>query len=566
MIAALTTVAAVAPAVAQTPPRQIAPPTREEITQPAPSPPTGRTRLQIEGGIEHAPCPLADPAYKDIRLTISRATFHNLKGVSREELARSYATLLGVNRPVATICDIRDAAATYLRRKGYLAAIQVPVQKIDNGEVAFEVLYARVVAVRVRGDAGRNEKLIAAYLNKLTRDEVFNSFAAERYLLLTRDLPGYDVKLSLRPAGTALGELYGDVTVVRRPVEADFNVQDLGARSTGRWGGQLRAQINGPLGIGDRTTIGIYSTSDFKEQQILQLGEDVHLGGEGFALGGHFTYAWTHPDVDVPNANVRARTLFANAEASYPFIRSQFANLRGSAGFDFVDQTVRLNTIPLTRDRIRVAYLRLDGDIADRRAGLSPRWRQAYSLEFRQGLDIFSPTEGFVPGGVSPSRADADAEGTLIRLTGVSEFRLAPNVTVSIAPRAQYSWNSLLSFEQYSAGNFTVGRGYDPGTLIGDSGLGGTAEIRLDRVNPFKDRPIGLQPFLFVDQAWVWNKDNPGVSDELTSVGGGVRAVYAQRFRLDMTLAVPTRRAGLQTERGDVRFLVSLTTRLVGAR
>jgi len=562
------TLAAATPAIAQTTPSQVAaPPTREEITRPtAPTEQAPRSRLQIEGGIERAPCPLADPAYKDIRLTISKATFHNLKGVSPEELAKSYAPLLGADSPVASICDIRDAAATYLRRKGYLAAIQVPVQKVDNGEVTFEVLYARVVAIRIRGDAGRNEKLIASYLNKLTRDEVFNSFAAERYLLLTRDLPGYDVKLSLRPAGTTMGELYGDVTVTRRPVEADISIQNLAARSTGRWGGQVRAQLNGPLGIGDRTSIGIYSTADFKEQQILQLGEDMHLGSEGFSLGGHFTYAWTHPDLTIANADVKARTLFANIEAGYPFIRNQLLNLRGSAGVDFVNQRVSLNTIPLTHDRLTVAYLRLDGDVTDRRSGALPRWRQTYSIELRQGLNIFNPTEGFVPGGVSPSRADGDAEGTLIRLSGLSEYRVVPNVTFSIAPRAQYAFTPLLSFEEYSAGNFTVGRGYDPGTLIGDSGLGGSAEIRIDRLAPFKDKPVALQPFLFVDQAWIWNKDQPGVTQKLTSVGGGLRASYAQRVRLDVTVAVPTRRAGLQTERGATRFLVSLTTRLAGAR
>ena len=58
-------------------------------------------------------------------------------------------------------------------------------------------------------------------------------------------------------------------------------------------------------------------------------------------------------------------------------------------------------------------------------------------IELRQGLNIFNPTEGFAPGGVSPSRADGNAEGTLIRLSGLSEYRIVPNVTFSIAPRAQ---------------------------------------------------------------------------------------------------------------------------------
>jgi hypothetical protein len=45
-------------------------------------------------------------------------------------------------------------------------------------------------------------------------------------------------------------------------------------------------------------------------------------------------------------------------------------------------------------------------------------------------------------------------------------------------------------------------------------------------------------------------------------VGGGVRTSFANRMRLDLMLAVPTKRAGLQAERGDTRILMSLTTRL----
>ena len=48
----------------------------------------------------------------------------------------------------------------------------------------------------------------------------------------------------------------------------------------------------------------------------------------------------------------------------------------------------------------------------------------------------------------------------------------------------------------------------------------------------------------------------------LASVGGGVRGTYGDRAQLDVLLAVPLNRAGLQTERADPRILVSLTTKL----
>jgi hemolysin activation/secretion protein len=545
----------------------VAPPTREEITPPPAAPAPG-ARVRVEGGIERAPCPLDDPAYANVRVTVTEAVFNNLKGVSPQELLPAYRGLLGQERPISVVCEIRDAAATVLRNRGYLAAVQVPTQKIEGGQVRFEVLYARLAAVRVRGDAAGAEGLIGAYLEPLTKQEVFNRIEAERYLLLVRDLPGYEVRLTLRPAGTGPGELVGDVTVVRTPNVVDLNVQNLAGRDTGIWGGQLRAQFFGLTGMGDRTSVALYTTADFEEQQILQLAHDFRVGGEGLTLGARFNYAWTSPTIRNAVGNrldIDARTLFANAEASYPFLRTQAGNVRGAFGLDFVNQRVSFAGTPLNRDRLRVAYLRLDADSVDVAIGQVPGWRVAGSMELRQGLDIFDASNpGFRPAvAVEQSRPTGDPTGTVFRFSGLAETQLRPNLTISVSPRAQYGFDRLLSFEQFSAGNYTVGRGYEPGTLIGDSGVGFATELRVNQWAPFKGADVSLQPFVFVDSAWVWTRDRFRQPEKLASVGGGVRAGLFNRARLDMTLAVPTRRAGLQTERGDIRFLVSLTTKLL---
>ena len=137
------------------------------------------------------------------------------------------------------LCEIRDAAATILRNKGYLAAVQVPTQRIETGVVRMETLFARITTVRARGQTGGAEAKLAGYLSKLTEDEIFDRNRAERYLLLARDLPGYNVQLTLKPAGTGPGELIGEVSVIRRAFSLDATVQNLAARQTGRWGGQL---------------------------------------------------------------------------------------------------------------------------------------------------------------------------------------------------------------------------------------------------------------------------------------------------------------------------------------
>ncbi len=87
--------------------------------------------------------------------------------------------------------------------------------------------------------------------------------------------------------------------------------------------------------------------------------------------------------------------------------------------------------------------------------------------------------------------------------------------------------------------------------------------MRINRIVPFRTVDLFVQPFAFVDQAWVWNKNVSGDPDTLTSVGGGLRMSFANRMRLDAMVAVPTKRAGFQRERGDPRFLLSFTTRLL---
>jgi len=565
-------------AAAQAPPQPPVAPTREEVERPPPERvDLPRAQLTVEGGVERAPCALDRPEYRDIRFTLTDVLFDDLRGLPPEALRPAYAPYVGQEHPVAIICEIRDRAATILREAGYVAAVEVPEQRIADGTVRFQVLMARLVGLRVRGDAGRAERLIAAYLEPLTRQEVFNRYDAERALLLAGDLPGYNVRLALRSAGAARGEVIGEVIVLRTPALVDFTVQNYGSRELGRWGGLLRGQLFGLTGLGDRTTLALFSTADFEEQQTVQLTHDFRVGSSGLAVGGQLTYSWASPDLGDPAIDIESRTLFATLEASYPFVRRQDRTLRGWLGLDYVDQDVDFNELPFSRDRLRVAFARLTYDaVALPAAGsgftlAEPAWRLSALAELRQGLDLLGASEGcgagladcLVPGVVGPTRLEGDPTATVLRGALHGELRPAPLVTVAVAARAQYSESPLFSFEEYSAGNYTIGRGYDPGVILGDSGVGFSAELRYGRLVPRTADEFAFEPFVFVDQAWVWNEDVllAAGNDEVTSIGGGVRAAWGDRMRLEVMLAVPLDRTALQPDR-DPRLLVSLTTRL----
>jgi hemolysin activation/secretion protein len=554
----------------------ILPPTREDVRRPEAPPPLRAPRLEVEGGIERAPCALGSADFASVRLTLRDVQFEGLRGLTAEQMTSAYAPYVGSDQPISVVCEIRDRAATILRNAGYIAAVQVPEQRIAGGVVHFRVLMAHLTQVRVRGDAAGAERVIAGYLNKLTEQPVFNRYDAERYLLLASDLPGYNVRLTLRPAGTVPGDVIGDVIVQRTSAYADFNVQNAGSKELGRWGGLLRGQLFGLTGLGDRTTLSLFSTSDFKEQQTVQLGHDFHVGPEGLSVSGVFTYAWAKPDI--ADARIKANTLLGTLEVGYPFVRRQAESVRGSIGMDFVNQDVTLAGADLTRDRLRVGFARLGFDTASMdfsRSGYSlaePRWRFSSLVELRQGLDILNASEDcgptgadcIGPGKVPPSRGEGRAAATVFRYTAYGELRPVPKLTLALGARAQYAWKPLLSFEEFSAGNYTVGRGYDPGSLLGDRGFGTQAEIRFGSRVPASARSAAIEGYAFWDHAFVRNRDRlveVEGSQHLNSIGGGARVGF-DRFALDATLAVPLTHVGILDRKPDPRLLISLTTRL----
>ncbi|MEQ1510117.1 MAG: ShlB/FhaC/HecB family hemolysin secretion/activation protein [Sphingopyxis sp.] len=562
-----------APAVAQSAP------TREEILREPMGNAQSDTALEIEtdDGIERAPCPLANPEFANLRFTLREVRFNNAGAIDLASIDPAWRDLIGTEIPIAAICDIRDRAATMLRRQGYLAAVRVPVQRIENGIVSLDILAARLSAIQIRGDAGASERQLARYLAKLEGQPLFNVGEAERYLLLANSLPGTSARLTLRP-GSVPGDVIGEITVDHTPILLDANVQNYGGRAVGRFGGIVRARFNGLTGLGDETTLAVYSTADVDEQQVVQAGHEFRVGGEGVTIGTNVTYAWTHPTIP-GGIDFKTNALVWTSQVRVPTMLRQSRSLWLGLGFDWIDQDVFALGTLLSRDNIRVAWLNMDGIWTDPAAftgrdGYSPaepRWSAQINAQIRQGMQIFgasrpcgpSGSACFGPGASPISRVEADTSATVIRAEAELAWRPIPTVALILSPRGQYSNHPLLSYEEFSAGNFTVGRGYDPGILTGDSGAGISAEIRVGTLIPRSRTSLALQPFGFFDAAWVWNKDTAfaGISPQhLTSAGGGIRLVFGDRARLDVTVAEPLRRVGIPPSRSATRALISFTT------
>ncbi len=556
--------------------------TREEIQRDLldPSLQAQGEAVAVDSAQARPSCPLAGPEFADLKFTFTGAIFSGLDAIDGGIVAPAYAGLSGTELSVAAICDIRDRASDILSDAGYLAVVRVPVQEIDDGRVDFDVVLARMTAVQIRGDAGKSAGALQGYVDRLTQEPVFNVNQAERYLLLARDIPGLDVRLVMQPAPREGGGMPGDVVgifnVSRDPVQFDATVQNFGSQAVGRFGAFGRVRLNGLTGLADQTTLSVYSTVDIEEQNVLQAGHEMRLGSDGLMLGGNVTFAWSTPDVAGPDV-FDSETLIGTVYAAYPFKRTQTANIYGRVGFELINQDVDFSGLPLTEDNLRVAFARVEFNSIDAPSlsgvngysSIEPKFGLAGAVELRQGLDVFGASEacgvGFVnciaPTIVPPSRLDGDPTGFAVRGEAQIDYRPTPEFLMRLRPRFQYSPDALLGYEQLSGGNYTAGRGFDPGSVIGDSGFGGQVELAYGSLVPEVPGGKAFQPYVFFDLMSV-STNNIAGQNTITSLGGGVRATLGRSIYLDVFGAVPLERAPFQTERGDFRLLATLSVQL----
>lgn len=558
------------------------PPTRGELT-PMQAQPEERpsVTLTIDGEMARTPCALDSPRLAEVMVTLSSVTFVGADAATDVDLAQSYASYIGRELPISVLCDIRAQATSQLTDAGYLAAVEIPEQRLSGGAAEFRVVLGRLTALRIRGDAGPSERVLERYLQNLVGEEVFNTKQAERYLLLADDIPSMDVRLGLRPAANGVpGDLVGEVAVLRRRAVVDVNIQNYGSRALGRFGGLVRAEAYDLTGLGDRTAFSVYTSHDFDEQLTLALDHEFMVGDDGLVVGGGVTLGWTNPSIGLAGFDVESETFYANLHATYPVLRTQETSVHTTLGFDLVDQNVDINDVNLSRDRVRTVFtgisvVNTDIDSLAHRNGYTPfepRFRIAGYAEVRQGLSLLGANPdcrttpaNCVATGELPSRVEQDPTPTLIRGELHTEYRPVPIMTIAFDLEAQFTRDPLPAFEEFSGGNYTIGRGYNPSSVAGDSGIGTSLELRYGSLVPDTIDSFAWQPYVFADWVTVWDRDpsqRPLNPDSLVSLGAGMRFTHGRGVQGDFSVAVPLKRTDGQAARNDVRILFSLTSRL----
>jgi hemolysin activation/secretion protein len=472
-----------------------------------------------------------------------------------------YADLIGKDVTLTNIYDVADGIERIYREAGYpLVRAYVPPQRVKDGIFTIKVVEGFVSTVSVEGVDGKTQDRIRSYLGDVSLERPLRLSSIERGLLLSNDLPGVSATGILRPAPDTPGASDLVISAAQPKFTGGLAADNRGSRFSGIWTITGDAEINSVFFGGDQ----IMGDVTLSPNSLEQIGGDLRyrtpIGSDGMmgSLIGRYTHG--EPGSLLTAFNVHTDSFAFGPRLSYPVIRTRAETLSVDGGFTLQDAKVRFGLTPplgpLSHDKWRV----LDVDVNYLKNDLGGGTFGA-TLDLAQGLDIFGATPDTYK---YISRVNATTSFT--KLAGAARYTrpIVGDFSFALSMQGQFAFNRMITGEQVSFGGTQIGRGYDPGAITGDHGIGGSAELRYTtRISDSFVQTI--QPFVFFDAAKTWYLDtvHSGLPDQdIESTGVGIRGWFTENItvgvEVDRTLrAVPGSDAG----RKATKVLVDLAIR-----
>ena len=433
-----------------------------------------------------------------------------------------YENLIGTQISLRNIFNVADSIERTYRDAGYLLVrAYVPPQHVSDGVFTINVVEGFVESTSVQGSDPGTARIVKSYLAPVLKEHPLRVATIERALLMSNDIPGVSATGVLRPGANVPGASDLVVTIAQPEVIGSLSSNNRGSHFSGIWTVTGTAQYNGIFGGDELDASLTVAPHSLKQQLSGQMRYRTALTDGGLVGSLIGTASRGAPSGSIGGAQITTDSWAAGPRLTYPFIRTREESLSIDGGFTVQEAKVKILGVPVSHDKWRVVDLGLTYSSNDFLAG-----SLSSTVDIAQGLPIL---------GASPNHS------TELSLYGRSVFTKATALvrynnrsllpepfSFAITGNGQYSANPLITGEQILFGGTQIGRGYDPGAVTGDSGIGGDFELRYDTRYPDWDIR-GLEPYAFFDAAKVWNRSRPPSAGiplgnfTIASTGIGVR-------------------------------------------
>lgn len=401
------------------------------------------------------------------------------------------------------------------RERGYpLARAYLPAQEIENGVIRISVLEGRYGEVTAN-NTSRAGGFALRPLQALQPGETVQADALTRSLLLLQDVPGTDIKSTLKPgASTGTTDLLVDVKpgpLVSGSVDAD----NYGNRFVGeyRLGGSL--DVNNPLGVGDRLSLRAVGSDE--DQHYGRIGYQLPVTPWATQLGVAYSDMDYQLGKDFEDLHAHGNARIASVYAIQPLLRSRNLSLTTQLQFDDKRLKDDIDEVEDKSDKhSRVVTLAFNGTSRDELLGGG---LTSFSLAWSNGsLNIDGNAKQLADDATAGTQGQFNKVApSLVRLQ-----RLTDRFSLYTQLQGQWSDSNLDSSEQFYLGGAYGMRAYPQGEAAGDQGWLANVELRYALTEAW-------QLSTFVDHGEVRINKNPWTSDEnhRSLSGTGLGAMWA---------------------------------------
>jgi hemolysin activation/secretion protein len=429
----------------------------------------------------------------------------------------------------AKLQEVTSIITKAYREKGYFVArAYLPVQSMKDGIVEIAVVEGNYGKFKLNNSSLVKDSVIQGMLDDIKDKNIVSTTTLERAMLIINDTAGAKVTQADVMPGELVGTSDFAIKTEATPRFDGYIIGDnYGSRYTGKNRLTAGANLNSPLGIGDKLGVmGMVSQGAELKYGRVSYGAPLMSNG----LSGELSYSNTKYTLGNEYASLDAYGSAQSTEGtlSYPIIRTRHETLRVNSGIAFK----RLNDYQnggIVADKKIVAFT----------AGLShTKDHKLFGLDL-QTNSALTYTSGNLKFNDSVSQATdaagANTQGRYSKLGGSIRGVLTIN---------QATWlNANLSFQK------ALGRknldGTEDFTATGDGGVKAypTSELSAENGGMFNIEFLKALPamggythkvglFYDVARAYIEDSSNTGASDSRTlqDIGVGYYAAYRSFF------------------------------------
>jgi hemolysin activation/secretion protein len=476
---------------------------------------------------------------------VSSVTVEGVTAYDHAEIEKRNRDLIGPAVPLAKIEAARLALLKQYRDDGYvLSAVSVSIDA--NGALHLLVTEGRIASVKLSADIGPAGTLVLRFLQAVTQKTPIDEATLERALLLAQDVPGVTLHAVLQPVPGEPGALNLIAQVSRAPFSGLATVDNYASRSTGPIESLVVFDGNSFTSLGERTEVSLYHTWP-NSQTFGQASTEMFVGDSGLRLRFYGGSGQTTPTGPLALEGYLGTTTVFGTGLTLPVIRSRAETLNLFANFDALESDISVlaggTRGRASFDSIRVLRIGADYARSDILLGAERGAVNAATIRLSQGL----PTMG----------ASSDTSPTLPR-TGEAtnfsklDFRLSrtqtlftPYADTSVALMGvlagQITNNTLPPAEEFYLGGLQYNRGYEAGSITGDSALTSTVELQLNTSFElsalYVPDPVPVQFYGFYDWGETWQHDPQSFKVRIASAGLGARVTATAYAQVDLLAA-----------------------------